>query len=338
MNQLSDHSITRKRIFSNAETEFDSIALDMFHFQFRENAFYHDYCSAIKVKPESVTSIEKIPFLPIQFFKSRDIVTTSFSPEIIFESSGTTTSTNSRHLIKDLGIYEESFEKTFAAFYGPVSNFCIIGLLPSYLERMNSSLVWMVNDLVNKSGHAESGFYLYDHGRLREQLEENERTGQQTLLIGVTYALLDFFEANPLPLKHTIIMETGGMKGRRVELPRESVHNFIRERTGVAAVHAEYGMTELLSQAYAKNDGLFRCPPWMKVILRAEDDPFEIKLPNQIVGTSQNGVINVIDLANIFSCAFIATDDVGKLYNDGSFEVLGRLDNSDIRGCSLMVL
>lgn len=338
MKQLTDHIDLREKIFNVSPHGFEELALQVFHFQYATNLFYREYCDSISIDANAVKQLQQIPFLPIQFFKSRQIKSTAFEPELIFESSGTTGSVNSRHFIKDAGIYKESFLKTFKAFYGDPENYSIIGLLPSYLERQNSSLVYMVNELISQSGNAQSGFYLYDHEKLKDSLLENERASQKTLLIAVTYALLDFFEQYPLQLAHTVIMETGGMKGRKEELTRSAIHKELIQQTGLAEIHSEYGMTELLSQAYAKKDGIFNCAPWMKVILRAEDDPFEFILPGKISGAFNSGVINVIDLANLYSCSFISTDDMGKLYNDGGFEVLGRLDNSDVRGCSLMVI
>jgi len=338
MKQLTDHTDTRKKIFNVSPQGFNDLAIAVFRFQYANNTFYREYCDSIGTEAPAVLQLQQVPFLPIQFFKSREIKTTAFDPELIFESSGSTGSVNSRHFIKDSGIYEESFLKAFDIFYGNPANYCIIGLLPSYLERQNASLVWMVNELIKRSGHPQSGFYLYDHEKLEATLLENERAAQQTILIGVTYALLDFFEAYPMQLHHTIIMETGGMKGRKAELTRPAVQEQLMKQSGVAAIHSEYGMTELLSQAYSKKEGIFTCPPWMKVMARAEDDPFDIQLPESIPGSAAAGIINVADLANLYSCSFIATDDICKLHKDGSFEVQGRLDNSDVRGCSLMLL
>ncbi len=337
MEQLTDHTGLRKKLLDVNEQDFEKFAIDIFHFQYQQNAVYRQYCDAIRTNVDLVQTLHQIPFLPIQFFKSMTIKSTEFEPAAVFESSGTTGSINSKHHVRDITLYEESFLKAFRSFYGEVKNYCIIGLLPSYLERKNSSLVWMVNALIERSGNPQSGFYLYDHDKLAETLKKNEAIGQQTLLIGVTYALLDFFEQHPLSLTHTIMMETGGMKGRREELTRSEVHERLIKQAGVAAIHSEYGMTELLSQAYATSDGMFSCPPWMRILLRAEDDPFEI-MDASGSENSANGVINIIDLANLYSCSFIATDDMGKLYPNGDFEVLGRLDNSDIRGCSLMLL
>ena len=239
--------------------------------------------------------------------------------------------------MKDPDLYEQSFIKHFVQRYGQPGKYCILGLLPSYLERKHSSLVHMVDRLIRDSGHPSSGFYLYDHEKLHQTIAANESNGVTSLLIGVAYALLDFSESHRMQLQHTIVMETGGMKGRKRELTREEVHGLLCERLGIDAVHSEYGMTELLSQAYSGGQGRFTSPPWMKVLIRADDDPFEIMPYPPGGNTSITGVINIIDLANLYSCSFIATDDLGRLHSDGGFEVLGRLDNSDIRGCSLML-
>ena len=338
MKQLTDHIIIKNELFKVTELDFESLALKIFRFQYDQNTFYRQYCNAIRADKSSIQRLEQIPFLPIQFFKSKEITCTPFEPEAIFESSGTTGSVNSKHFVKDTGLYAESFLKTFDIFYGDITKYCIIGLLPSYLERKNSSLVWMVNELITRSGNHQSGFYLNEFEKLKIQLLQNEKAGQRALLIGVTYALLDFFEKNPMELRCTTIMETGGMKGRREELTRKAVHQQLMLQAGVTEVHSEYGMTELLSQAYSKKDGVFQCPPWMRILLRSEDDPFEIHSAEKINRSFTNGVVNVIDLANLYSCSFIATDDMGKLYRGGTFEVLGRLDNSDVRGCGLMLL
>ena len=327
-----------KDIFNVTDAGFKALAFQVFLFQYEHNKIYRQFCEALHIVPSSITSISQIPFLPIQFFKSKNVCSTEFEPAAVFESSGTTGSINSRHLIKDMKLYEESFLKSFQLFYGDILDYCIIALLPSYLERGNSSLVYMVNDLVKKSTAANSGFYLYDLHKLQQALQENEYTKTKTLLIGVTYALLDFADKFPINLNNTIVMETGGMKGRRKEITREEVHVQLKDRLGLTDIHSEYGMTELLSQAYSARNGLFNCPPWMKILVRSEDDPFCIMSNGDITKPFAGGIINVIDLANIYSCSFIATDDVGKLYADNSFEVMGRADNSDIRGCGLMIL
>ncbi|MBO9155301.1 acyl transferase [Chitinophaga sp. GCM10012297] len=315
------------RIFSAKDPM--ALAPELFRYQYGQNAIYRAYVDALKVDPAAVQRVEEVPFLPIRFFKTHPVVCGEFEPEAVFESSGTTQTQNSRHFVKDTGIYTRSFTDAFRRMYGPAEDFVVLGLLPSYLERRHSSLVFMVQEMIARSRHPESGFYLYEHDKLADTLLTLEARRQPVLLIGVTFALLDFAEAYRLDLDHTIVMETGGMKGRREEWTREELHAFLMERLGVPAIHAEYGMTELLSQAYSKGQGRFYCPPWMKVLLRDENDPFDL--------TAASGVINVVDLANIHSCAFIATDDIGRLGADGSFEVLGRLDHSALRGCSLMV-
>ncbi|ASZ14931.1 acyl transferase [Chitinophaga pendula] len=311
--------------------ELEPAALELFDYQYQNNELYRAYVDALKIKPATVTNITAIPFLPIQFFKTHRIVCGNFEPELIFESSGTTQTVNSRHLVKKAALYTNSFMTAFEQFYGPISDYVILGLLPSYLERQHSSLVCMVQELIGRSNHADSGFYLYEHDKLAERLQALEAQQQKVLLIGVTFGLLDFAEKYTLTLPNTIVMETGGMKGRREEWTREQVHAFLQQQLGVPTIHAEYGMTELLSQAYACEQGRFRTPDWMKVLVRDENDPF------QLYTQKAAGVINVIDLANVYSCAFIATEDIGRLHSDGSFEVLGRLDNSALRGCSLMV-
>ena len=328
----------QQRIFAAPPGDFDSLALELFRYQHEYNVLYRQYCDTLHTDPEKVHSLEDIPFLPISFFKTHQVVTYGFEPEAYFESSGTTQTISSRHWVKDLSLYRESFTRCFEKFYGSPKDKCIIGLLPSYLERQHSSLVMMVDELIKDSGNPLSGFYLYDHEMLHRTLLHNEIRKKDTLLIGVTYALLDFAQEFPMQLRHCTVMETGGMKGRREEMTRQQVHAALQEKLGLHLVHSEYGMTELLSQAYSKGDGIFRCPGWMKILLRQEDDPFDVRRTGAGSTHALNGVINVIDLANIYSCAFIATDDMGKLYDDGSFEVLGRLDNSDIRGCSLLAI
>lgn len=318
------------KVFLTDQTGFDQLALELFRFQYQQNPVYQEYVNALQIVGTDVKRVEDIPFLPIQFFKTRDVRTTIFEPEAVFMSSGTTQTINSRHAVKSMALYRESFMCAFEQFYGPVNEWCIIGLLPSYLERSNSSLVVMADELIKVSGHPDSGFYLYEHEKLAGVLQTLEARQQKTLLIGVTFGLLDFAEKFPMPLQHTIIMETGGMKGRREEMTRQEVHEILQTAFGLASIHSEYGMTELLSQGYSKGEGIFHTPAWMKVKVRQEDDPLDIR-------SSGTGIINVIDLANIYSCCFIATEDVGRVYEDGSFEVQGRVDNSDIRGCSLMV-
>lgn len=312
--------------------QFRSLALQVFRFQYHNNPVYRQYCNLLKTQPEAVSSVEQIPFLPIGCFKTHVVATTVYDPRIIFESSGTTGKASSRHFIRDEALYRKSFLQCFELFYGKPENYCILGLLPSYLERGNSSLVYMVQELVAGTGNPDSGFYLHDFERLSQTLQRLEQMRQKVLLIGVTYALLDFAERFPMALRHTIVMETGGMKGRRQELLREEVHHLLRNAFSIPAIHSEYGMTELLSQAYAKKDGKFQAPPWMRVLVREEDDPF-IFLP-----IGKTGGLNIIDLANLYSCSFIATEDIGALHEDGTFSVAGRQDHAALRGCSLLYL
>ena len=316
---------------SNSD-EFEASCLKIFKYQFAHNPVYRSYCALLHKTPQTVSQSSEIPFLPIEFFKSKKLVSTTKGIEAIFESSGTTGSTTSKHYISSLAIYEESYTKAFTHFFGPIEEYSILALLPSYLERKGSSLVYMVDDLVNQSNHPDSGFYLYNLQELQAKLIQLEEKGTKTLLIGVSFALLDLAEQFPMPLEHTLIMETGGMKGRRKELIREELHQQLMKAFGVDKIYSEYGMTELLSQAYSMGNGTFVGPPWMKVVTRDTEDPLSFQ------ANGKTGGINIIDLANVYSCAFIATQDLGKVYADGSFEVLGRFDHSDVRGCNLMAL
>ena len=311
------------------------MALSLFLLQYENNELYRKYVDSIGVPPLQVDSIEKVPYLPVSFFKTHQVITTGFEPEIIFESSGTTGENTSRHFVKKLSLYQKTFTRAFRLFYGSPMQWCILGLLPGYLERKNSSLVTMVGELIKKSEQPQSGFYLDDHRQLYQTLVHNEIRKQPTLLIGVTFALLDFAEKYQMELHHTVVMETGGMKGRRKEITREETHEILKNKLGVKVIHSEYGMTELLSQAYSKGKGIFHGPPWMKILVREYNDPFQITSSHH-TNTSSTGLINIIDLANLYSCCFIATDDVGKIYKNDTFEVLGRRDESDLRGCSLL--
>lgn len=312
---------------------FKQTALNVFRFQYYTNPIYQSYCRAIKKEPACVTNVFEIPFLPISFFKTHNVQSGGVSMKgVVFESSGTTAQQPSRHQVSHIGLYESSFRRSFTQFYGRVEEYCVLGLLPSYIERQRSSLVYMVADLIKQSGHPKSGFYLYDFEKLAKTIAELEAVGQRTILFGVTYALLDFAEQHPMPLQHTLIIETGGMKGRKQEWLREEVHEVLKKSFSVERIHSEYGMTELLSQAYATDAGQFQTPPWMQILIREEDDPFSI------VHSLIAGGINIIDLANIYSCSFIATEDVGRANKDGSFAVLGRFDQAEIRGCSLLSL
>lgn len=327
--------LIRKLFAINGDRAFEEVALDMYRYQYGNNELYRRYADLTASGPDRVKKVGDIPFLPISFFKTHPIQTNAFLPEIVFESSGTTGSQVSRHLVKDPSLYEASFTRTFEAFYGPATDYCFLALLPSYLERGSSSLVYMVNKLMERSGHPLGGFFLYDFEVLAARLAELESSGQKTLLIGVTYALLDFAAQHPMPLENTIIMETGGMKGRKKELVRSEVHEALRQAFRVPSIHSEYGMTELLSQGYARGGGRFVTPAWMNVLVREEDDP---KSVITITDRARTGVMNIIDLANLYSCSFVATEDLGTLHPDGSFEVLGRIDNSDVRGCSLLAV
>ena len=331
------------KVFNVDDPGFNDLAIEIFHFQYQNNPVYKSYVDALGANVQTIESYFQIPFLPIGLFKSHSVKTTQFIPLITFESSGTTQSIPALHHIKDLELYEKSSIKTFEMFYGGITDWCFICLLPSYIERKNSSLVFMADHFINLSAQPHSGFYLTEYDRLYSVLKDLEHKKQKTLLIGITYALLDFAENYKMSLGQTTIMETGGMKGRvrwgtNSEITRQEVHAVLKKAFSISAIHSEYGMTELLSQAYSKHDGIFRCPPWMKVLIREENDPLMVRGAQVLQSRTQlSGGINVIDLANIYSCSFIATDDIGKIYSDGSFEVLGRIDISDQRGCSLMI-
>ena len=325
--------ITPTDIFTiSSQKQFEKIALKVFRFQHENNPVYHDFCNHLKVDKQKVKSLQQIPFLPIQFFKSHNVLSSTDSIQETFSSSGTTGMTTSKHHVTDITLYEESYRKGFADFYGNIEDYVILALLPSYLERDGSSLIYMVDDLIKLSNNPESGFYLNQYDTLSQKLTELDNSGQNVILIGVTYALLDLVEQYNFSLKNTIIMETGGMKGKRKEMIREELHQLLCDGFGVENIHSEYGMTELLSQAYSLGNGVFECPSWMQILVRDTEDALTY------ITNGKTGGINVIDLANINSCSFIATQDLGKKNPNNSFEVLGRFDNSDIRGCNLMVL
>ncbi len=315
-----------------SKKEFEKLTLKVFRHQYDHNAVYRNFCDLLKKNKTNVKALQDIPFLPIQFFKSHEVVSSTAPVQITFTSSGTTGMTTSRHLVTDLNFYEESFRLAFSQFYGNIEDYVVLALLPSYLEREGSSLIYMVEDLIERSNQPESGFYLHNYDELIEKLTELDNSGQNVLLIGVTYALLDLVDKQNFQLTNTIIMETGGMKGKRKEMIREELHELLCKGFGVSKIHSEYGMTELLSQAYSLGDGLFECPPWMEILIRDTEDALSY------VTEGKTGGINVIDLANVNSCSFIATQDLGKKYPNHSFEVLGRFDHSDIRGCNLMVI
>jgi hypothetical protein len=320
-------------IFSVADTQsFEKMALEIFCFQAQECPVYRQYINLLGIDPLVVDNILKIPFLPISFFRDHLVLTAGGEPEKIFLSSGTTGMKQSRHAVKSLALYDESLTRTFRRFYGDPSQYAVMGLLPSYLEREGSSLIYMVKKLADLSGNKAGGFFLDDSDTLLRAVDEARRAKLKVLLFGVTFALLDLAEKHPCDLSDVIIMETGGMKGRRHEMVREELHGILKSAFNVSAVHSEYSMTELLSQAYSAADGLFTTPPWMKILIRDSHDP-----SSHTTESGASGGISIIDLANIWSCSFIATSDIGRMNEGGSFEVLGRFDNSDIRGCSLMV-
>ena len=314
------------------QKQFDKIALKVFRFQYENNLVYREFCDFLKTDVQKVKSISQIPFLPIQFFKSHSVISSTNPIETTFTSSGTTGMITSKHFVTDVGIYEESYRKGFSQFYGNIEDYVVLALLPSYLEREGSSLIHMVDDLIQLSNQNESGFYLHNYDELIAKLIQLDRAGKNVILIGVTYALLDLVEKHSFQLENTIIMETGGMKGKRKEMIREELHQELCIGFGVKSIHSEYGMTELLSQAYSLGEGIFECPSWMQILVRDTEDALSY------VREGKTGGINVIDLANINSCSFIATQDLGKKYPNGSFEILGRFDHSDIRGCNLMVV
>ena len=322
-----------KNIFNiSSENDFTKVALDVFKYQFENNKTYRSFCDLLNVHPSDINLLAQIPFLPIQFFKSRKILSSNDEIQEIFTSSGTTGSITSQHFVTDIELYKESYLNGFAHFYGDIKDYVVLALLPNYLERNGSSLVFMVNDLIRKTNQSESGFYLHNLDELTQKLIKLDKNGQKIILIGVSFALLDLIEKHQFSLKNTIIMETGGMKGRRKELVRAELHEVLKNGFGVAKIHSEYGMTELLSQAYSDANGIFKAPPWMKILIRDTEDALTI-LPNQ-----KPGGINIVDLANYNSCSFIATQDLGKINENGTFEIIGRFDNADIRGCNLMVL
>ena len=314
------------------QSDFKTCALQVFRHQFKNNAIYRSFCDLLYIHSSDVKEIEEIPFLPIQFFKSHAVLSSTQAVKETFTSSGTTGSSVSKHMVTDLSWYTKSYTKGFEYFYGPIEDYTVLGLLPNYLERDGSSLIYMVDDFIKKSNKPASGFYLNNLTELSKTLIALDKKGEKVLLIGVTFALLDLIERQQFKLQNTIIMETGGMKGRRKEIIRNELHEILYAGFGVSKIHSEYGMTELLSQGYSSGDGVFYCPPWMKILARDTEDALTM------VGTNKTGGLNVIDLANYNSCSFIATQDLGKVDNNGSFEVLGRFDHSDIRGCNLMVM
>ena len=327
-----ERSRLRNRIFTrHSDSSFLELSLEIFHYQFENNSFYKSFVEGCKVNPEKVNSLNEIPFLPVELFKSNEIKTGEFQPEAIFTSSTTTGSISSKHFIRDLEVYEESFMRGFIHFYGNPADYVFLALLPSYLERSGSSLIYMMEKLISESTDLRSGFFLNEFDKLNDLLIQLKSEGKKVVLVGVTYALLDFAEKHSIDFSELIVMETGGMKGKRKEMVRDEVHEILKPAFGVKVIHSEYGMTELLSQAYSKGNGIFETPPWMRILVREMNDP--LKIADQ----GRSGAINIIDLANLDSCAFIATQDLGKLHSDNTFEIIGRFDYSDIRGCNLMV-
>ncbi|WP_034919745.1 acyltransferase [Gillisia sp. CAL575] len=322
-----------EKIFSiSSDQDFNEVALEIFQFQYANNSVYRKFSDLLKIDPQQINKIENIPFLPIDLFKNHTILSSEQKIQKTFTSSGTTGTKTSKHHVTDLSIYEQSFNLCFKKFYGDIQDYAVLALLPSYLERDGSSLIYMAQHLIEKSVHPDSGFYLDNLTELKEKLISLDSNGQKVLLIGVSFALLDLVEDFQFKLKNTIVMETGGMKGRRKEMIREELHSILKNGFGIASIHSEYGMTELLSQAYSLGNGVFDCPPWMKILIRDPEDAQSYLLNNS------TGGINVIDLANINSCSFIATQDLGKKSENNAIEIMGRFDNSDIRGCNLLVL
>lgn len=322
----------KQQIFSiQTNEQFAEAALSAFQYQATNCDIYREFITRLSINPANISTIQQIPFLPIEFFKAHNVISSTDPVEVTFTSSGTTGMITSSHQVTDVSWYEESFRKAFSLFYGDIKSYTVLALLPSYLEREGSSLIYMANDLIQQSNNPHSGFFLYNHEELVHQLRKQQEIGKPTILIGVTFALLDFVEQYQINFPELIVMETGGMKGRRKEMIREELHDTLCKGFGVDAIHSEYGMTELLSQGYSKGNGIFNCPPWMRIITRDTNDPMSL------LNNDRAGGVNVIDLANINSCSFIATQDLGKVYADGSFEILGRFDNADIRGCNLLV-
>lgn len=315
----------------SSEEAFLNQALKTFQFQYQNVLVYQKWVDLLGVHPPEVKEITQIPFLPIEFFKTQKVIAKNEQPQITFKSSGTVSMNRSRHMVADAQVYQKSFLKCFELFYGAPEEYTFLALLPSYISQGESSLVYMFDTLIAQSKSAESGFYLHNYGELVDKLRALDQPGAKVILLGVSYALLDICEQFDLNLNHVIVMETGGMKGRRKEMVKKELHEVLKKGFGVSHIHSEYGMTELLSQAYSKGDGVFNCPPFMRVLVRDATDPLSY------VGAGVSGGINVIDLSNYYSCAFIATQDLGKVGSDGSFEILGRFDHTDVRGCNLLM-
>ncbi|MCW5910701.1 MAG: acyl transferase [Cyclobacteriaceae bacterium] len=317
-------------LYAVNDSNFTDIALELFRYQAENNLVYSRFLKNLKANPSKVKHLEEVPFLPVSFFKTQQIQTGSWTPELEFTSSGTTGSATSRHPVLDLSFYLRHAERNFEHFYGSLKQYHILALLPSYLERNGSSLIAMMDHFIKKSESEHSGFYLYNHAELVQKIELLKPGSRKILVWGVSFALLDLAENFEIDLRNTIVMETGGMKGRRQELTRPELHALLNKKFNTAVIHSEYGMTELMSQAYSTGNGLYRLPPWMKIVVREINDPFSYL-------QGKTGGINVVDLANFHSCAFIETQDLGKTVAEAGFEILGRIDNSDVRGCNLLV-
>jgi phenylacetate-coenzyme A ligase PaaK-like adenylate-forming protein len=317
--------------FIHDEASFQEVVLQVFKEQSKEVKVYREYLAAINVDPLSISKWEDIPYLPIEFFRTREVIKEGQTAELVFQSSGSTSATSSKHFISDPSLYIESFKRGFQLYYGNITEYALLALLPSYLQKGDSSLVFMTDHLIRESKNSMSGFYLDNYSSLADALNTLKEHRHKTILLGVSYALLDMAEQFPMQFPDLIIMETGGMKGRRKELVKDELHSILKNGFGVEKIHSEYGMTELLSQAYSSGDGIYSCPPWMKVRIREMNDPF------QYVGYGKTGGVCITDLANVNSCAFIATQDLGRLYPNGTFEILGRFDDSEARGCNLLV-
>lgn len=309
--------------------DFEKLALEVFDYQIDYNPTYATYSELI-LKGKKPKNIYEIPFLPIEFFKTKSITCKGRDVQKTFLSSGTT-GKQSKHFVSDLSIYKTSFLKSFELFYGNISDYCILSLLPNYRERKGSSLVWMIDELISQSQHKNSGFFLNDYTKLNNVLIQNEKERKKTILFGVTYALIEFAQQFPQKLENTIIIETGGSKGEKKEYLKEELHQILKKAFQLTCIHSEYGMTELLSQSYSKCDGIFNSPPWKKIIIRDLNDPLNI------IGDNTIGGINIIDLANIYSCPFIASQDLGKVFKNNTFTISGRFDNADLRGCNLLL-
>lgn len=332
LKEIHNRIFNLNTVSPNYETAFNDISIDVFKYQFKHNAVYRQYVQSLKTKEDSINHYSQIPFLPIEFFKSQEVVCDKVSNQsVCFTSSGTTGQITSKHYVNDISFYKTAFTKGFELFYGNPKEYCILALLPNYLERSGSSLVYMFDDLIKQSTHSLSGFYLNNLNDLIKTIQMLKEQNQKTILLGVTYALLDLAELGITLNENFIVMETGGMKGRRKEMLKEELHKILKQQLNISSVHSEYGMTELLSQAYSKSNGIFKCSPWMKVLIRDVNDPFTY------VKTNKGGGVNVIDLANLNSCSFIETKDLGRVIQEFDFEILGRFDNSDLRGCNLMV-